>query len=342
LHPELLALGWTEGMSDHITPGLEPARVVAVHRGRVAVRGPAEAETRLAPVAGALLHEGQSPAVGDWVGVDPGGAVREVLPRTGVLRRTDGAHVEVLAAHVDLGLVVTSANRDLNLRRLERFLALVRDGGVPACILLAKADLLEDPAEQAAWLRDATGAPVMVVSSHSGEGVADLAVRLPQRATTALLGSSGVGKSTLVNALLGEERQATLEIRASDDRGRHATTHRELFALPSGALLLDTPGLRLPRLAGDHGLAATFADVHELAGSCRFADCRHDREPGCAVRAAIDDGDLPEGRLHALRKLERESRAAEERRDGPGRAARRAREKRFQRAYREAKEWTER
>jgi ribosome biogenesis GTPase len=341
LHPELLALGWTEGLSHHLSPTLEPARVVAVHRGLVAIRG-AHPDTRLVPVAGALLRTGSPPVVGDWVGVEPSGAVREVLPRDGVLRRTDDAQVEVLAAHVDLGLVVTSANRELNLRRVERFLALVREGGVPACILLTKGDLLEDPAEQAAWVRAATGAPVIVVSALTGMGVEDLAARLPGRATSALLGSSGVGKSTLVNALLGEERQATLEIRAADDRGRHATTHRELFALPSGALLIDTPGLRLPQLASADGLDETFGDVGDLAADCRFADCAHDREPGCAVQAAISAGDLQPERLRALRTLERETRAMEERRDGPGRAARRARDRRSAHLYKQVKGRTER
>jgi ribosome biogenesis GTPase len=336
LHHLLSALGWTEGSSHHLGAGLDPARVVAVHRGRVAVRGPGDPEGRLAPVAGALLHAGEPPVVGDWVGVEPGGAVRQILPRLTALRRTDGPLVETLAANVDLGLVVTSANRDLNVRRLERFLALVRDGGVPACVLLTKADLHDDPHGAAGLLQAELGTPVVAVSAVSGMGVAELAARLPQRATTALVGTSGVGKSTLVNALLGEERQATLEIRASDDRGRHATTHRELFALPSGALLIDTPGLRLPALAGQDGLDETFADVAELGAGCRFADCAHDREPGCAVQAAIAAGELPADRLRALRRLERETRAFEERRDGPGRAARRARERRFSRLARDA------
>jgi ribosome biogenesis GTPase len=335
LHSELSALGWAEGMSKHLGAGLQPARVVAVHRGRVAVRGPADPDTRLAPVAGALLHAGTAPVVGDWVGVEPGGAVREVLPRAGVLRRTDGPLVEVLAAHVDLGLVVTSANGDLNPRRLERFLALVRDGGVPACIVLTKCDLVEDPAGEALELRAQLGAAVLAVSARTGAGIADLAARLPQRATSALLGSSGVGKSTLVNALLGEERQVTKEIREDDARGRHATTHRELFALPGGALLVDTPGLRLAAPVGEAGLDETFADVGTLSAACRFADCAHGSEPGCAVQAAIEDGTLPAARLRALRRLERETRAAEERRDGPGRAARRAREKAFMRSYKE-------
>jgi ribosome biogenesis GTPase len=336
LHPELSTLGWTEGFSHHLDASLRPARVVAVHRGRVAVRGPGEPDGRLAPVAGALLHAGAPPVVGVWVVVDPGGAVREILPRMTALRRIDGAVVEVLAAHVDLGLVVTSANRDLNVRRLERFLALVREGGAPACVLLTKADLLAEPHETAGRLQAQLGAPVLVVSAWTGLGIADLAARLPQRATSALLGSSGVGKSTLVNALLGQERQATLEVRAGDDRGRHATTHRELFALPSGALLVDTPGLRLAALAGEGGLDETFADVATLGDGCRFADCLHEREPGCAVQAAIAAGDLPGERLDALRRLERVTRAAAERRDGPGRAARRAREKRFARVSKDA------
>ena len=334
MHQELLALGWTEGTTHHPGAGLQPARVVAVHRGLVAVRG-AELQPQLAPVAGALLHAGTPPVVGDWVGVEPGGAVREVLPRAGVLRRTDGAAIEVLAAHVDLGLVVTSANGDLNPRRLERFLALVRDGGIPACIVLTKCDLIEDPQERAAELRADLGAPVLSVSARTGVGIGDLAARLPQRATSALIGSSGVGKSTLVNALLGEERQVTKEIRENDAKGRHATTHRELFTLPGGALLLDTPGVRLAAPAGEEGLDETFADVGALAAACRFADCAHDREPGCAVQAAIASGELAAERLRALRRLERETRAVEERRDGPGRAARRARERKSQRLYRE-------
>jgi ribosome biogenesis GTPase len=340
LHQELSALGWAEGMSHHVGAGLEPARVVAVHRGRVAVRG--GDEIRLAPVAGALLHADTPPVIGDWVGVEPGGAVREVLPRAGVLRRTDGAFIEVLAAHVDLGLVVTSANQDLNPRRLERFLALVRADGVPACIVLTKCDLVEDPAELALDLRAQLGAPVIAVSARTGHGIDELRARLPQRATSALIGSSGVGKSTLVNALLGEDRQATKEIREDDAKGRHATTHRELFVLPGGALIVDTPGVRLAALASQEGLAETFADVAELATACRFADCAHEREPGCAVQTAIAAGELPAERLRALRRLERETRAAEERRDGPGRAARRRRAKESARLYKEVKGRVER
>ena len=191
MHPELYALGWAEGMSDHIGAGLEPARVTAVHRGGVVVRGPADPDGRLAAVARSTLRAGTIPVVGDWVAVEPAGMVRDVLPRTGVLRRTDGTLVEHLAAHVDLALVITSANRDLNVRRIERFLALVRDGGVPACVLLTKSDLLEDPVAVAADLRAALGAPVLVVSART---TVSRAARSARRSVSATCRKSASGR----------------------------------------------------------------------------------------------------------------------------------------------------
>jgi ribosome biogenesis GTPase / thiamine phosphate phosphatase len=260
-----------------------------------------------------------------------GGAVRAVLPRRGVVRRAGGdGREEVLAANVDLLLVAGSLNRELNVRRLERMLALAGPG-VATLVLLTKGDLSADPVGEAMRVQDALGAEALVLSAHDGWGLGALHARLPPRATAALVGSSGVGKSTLVNALLGEERQRTLPVRAGDDRGRHATTRRELLVLPGGALLIDTPGLRTPRPAASTGVEEAFADVEALARGCRFADCSHTSEPACAVRDAVAPG-----RLAAFRKLAREARWAEERQDPAGAAARRARARAAQREYRKA------
>lgn len=317
--------------------------MLAAHGALVAVSG--EEGERLVSIRGALRHRAEQegaavlPVVGDWVAVDAEGAIAGVLPRRGVLRRAgeDGAE-EVLAAHVDVLLATTSLNRDLNVRRLERFLSLARDGGVEAVVLLTKADLVADPFAAAARVEREVGAPSVTISVTDGWGLPDLHAHLVPGRTAALLGMSGVGKSTLVNELLGTERQQTMPIRESDDRGRHATTQRELFVLPSGALLIDTPGVRLQRLAGGDGVEDAFEDVVALAAGCRFADCSHTSEPGCAVLAAIEAGELDPERLEAMRRLEREARWAEERQGGTGEAARRARGRTATREYRRVKD----
>ncbi len=302
--------GWAEAFAATDTPGLQPARVVAVHRGHVALH-----DSRSLPVLGA-----DHPVVGDWVGVTDD-AVRAVLPRRTFLERDGG----MLAANSDLALVATSLNADLNPRRVERFVALARAGGVEPIVVLTKGDLSADPTGEAEQLKDRLGAELLVISALDGWGIAALEARLAPRRTAVLLGMSGVGKSTLVNLLLGSEVQRTLPVRDGDDRGQHATSHRELFVLDSGALLIDMPGMRSPGLADADGIEEGFADITDLARGCRFADCRHDSEPGCAVRGVVDPD-----RLASLHKLEREGLSAAERR-----AQARDGSKELRRVYRE-------
>jgi ribosome biogenesis GTPase len=319
----------------HAREGLVPGRVLTATRETYRLATP-HGELA-AELSGRLRFASDSPAdlpgVGDWVAARayPGdglAVVDAVLPRrTALVRRGAGRRDEaqLLAANVDLLLVAAPLDGDLRARRIERFLALARDAGVPPAVVLTKADLACDPAASLAEARDvAAGAPVLAVSAVTGRGLDALSALLLPQHTAALLGPSGAGKSTLVNALLGETRQATLEVRDSDRRGRHATTHRELFALPSGALLVDTPGLReLALWDGADGIAATYDEVSLLASSCRFRDCRHEAEPGCAVRAAAGAGGIDESRLAAYEKLRREEEALEMRRAlGPARAER--------------------
>jgi ribosome biogenesis GTPase / thiamine phosphate phosphatase len=241
-HP-LARLGWRAELQNHLDdPSLVPARVLAVDRGSVVVD--AGERSWRAPLAGRLRT---MPATGDFVAALPDGPVRSVLPRRGVIaRRAEGGRPEVLAANVDLALLATSPNRDLNPRRLARFLAITARGEVEAVVLLTKADLVDDPAAVAARLHAGLdGTPVLPVSAVSGAGLDELRALLEPRRTAVMLGTSGVGKSTLLNVLLGEHRQPTRPIRDGDDRGRHTTVRRELVPLPDGALLVDTPGLRL-------------------------------------------------------------------------------------------------
>lgn len=315
-------LGWDAAWAETLealpgSDGLVAARVTAVHRGRVHVLG--EDLDLLVPVAGTL---GLQPAVGDW-GTYDGQRVSQILPRRTELAREDA----VLAANVDLGVVVASAHEEVNLPRLERFLALVTVGGIEPLVILTKGDLSADPAAETELVHERLGVETVITSVKGGWGVEEIRARLQPRRTAVLMGMSGVGKSTLLNELLGEDRQRTLPVREHDGAGRHATVHRELFSLPNGALLIDTPGMRRPPLANADGVAETFADIEELARSCRFSDCRHEDEPGCAVRGVVS----PE-RLASMRKLERE---------GTDAATRKAEVRRGTLDYRDGARWKE-
>ena len=295
-----------------------PARVIAQQRKFWRVAGDfgecwAEASGKLRLAA----DEGADwPAVGDWVaaevhGVDTPGMIQEVLPRRSkFVRKMAGKKLDeqVIAANVDTALLVSSLDGDFSPRRVERYLAQCWESGARSVIVLNKADTCEAVREKAAEMeRVAIGTAVCVVSATTGQGFGELEEFLKPGQTLVLLGSSGVGKSTIANRLLGEAVQEVQPVRESDSKGRHTTTARELFILPGGALLMDTPGLREMQLwDAEDGVAQTFADIDLLAARCKFVDCSHQEEPGCAVRAAVSSGELDAARLENRRKLLRE------------------------------------
>ncbi len=308
------------GLADHA-----PARVLAQYRNSWLVGEPGdEAPPRLVSARGRLRADGP-PVAGDWVALDRDGTIAAVLERRGtVTRRAAGTPApQTLAANVELALVVEPLPEP-NARRAERIVALAAAGGVHAVLVLTKADLDPDAAGTATqYARDVGLAGAISTSARAGAGLDALRTLIAPGQTAVLLGPSGAGKSTLANALLGEQRQATGEIRAHDGRGRHTTVVRELLPLPGGGLLLDTPGIREAGLWDSEGESDAFSDIEALAANCRFADCRHEQDPGCAVRDAI----APE-RLEAWRKLAREQawvddrRAATRDRDQRGRSYR--------------------
>jgi len=315
-------LGWNSFFSQQVTDSerarWQPARVVWEGRQRYRL-STGEAGWR-AGLAGRLRHAAASradlPAIGDWVlaalrPAEGSATIHRVLGRRSCFSRAAAGRStdeQIIAANVDTVLLVTSLNRDFNLRRIERYLALAWESGARPVVVLNKADLCADPE---AWRREmasaSQGVPVLVTSALRGDGMPALMEVIGAAGTTALLGSSGVGKSTLINALVGDNRQAVRAIRDRDERGRHSTTSRQLVCLQGGGILIDTPGMRELQLwDAEDGLEHAFADVEALADGCRFRDCSHGGEPSCAVTAAVERGELAAERLANYRRLQRE------------------------------------
>ena len=318
---ELELLGWAEPFKSAFETRTDrswiAARVVSSQREHLRLWTtagvvPAAIGGRLRHVAG----DGELPVVGDWVAaaLDPGAeraVVHAVLPRRGVLARKRperSSEQQLMAANVDVVFVTSALNLDFSPRRIERALAVIWEGGAQPVVLLTKLDACDDPEPYLEEARAvALGVPVHAISVHTGEGLAVVREYLAPGRTAALIGSSGVGKSTFVNWCLGEARAPTSEARAEDDKGRHTTTARELFLLPEGGVLIDTPGLReLGLTDAQSGLETAFEDVEVWVSECRFADCEHRSEPGCAVRHAIESGALAPDRFAAYQKLQRE------------------------------------
>jgi ribosome biogenesis GTPase len=360
---DLHMLGWDERFiqlfAEHSESGLKPARVAQEHKKLYTVW--MEAGERSARVTGKFHHEAKSradfPAVGDWVAVDVTAdnsvtTIHAVLPRRSSFSRKavlaggpkygDGRIEEqVLSANVDTAFLVTGLDNDFNLRRIERYLAVAWESGCSPVIVLNKADVCDDVAERVAKVEEiSVGTPVQAISAATGDSIDLLRQYLGEGRTGAFLGSSGVGKSTIINRLLGEDRLDTGGVRLDDSRGRHTTTSRELLLLPGGGVVIDTPGMREIALWGEEsGLSRAFEDIEQLMGRCRFGDCSHESEPGCALREAIERGDLDPKRYASYLKLQKESHNLAVRKDvRQRREENRARDKRYRRIHKDREE----
>ena len=304
---------WTGVMAAH--PGARPARVTEQHRsGYVVAESPDEgyAPESLPEWQRAKCPPEQRPAVGDWVLVEGEGASARIvalLPRFSTIKRgAAGEHYkqQLIAANIDTAFVVCGLDADFNPRRIERYLLLLTQGGVGAVVVLTKADkdgVDVDAARDALSATLAQGVLVIAVNAKDRDSVDALSPWLAEGRSVVLVGSSGAGKSTLTNTLLGTERMKTGDVRSTDDRGRHTTTHRALVVLPTVACIIDTPGMRELKPTGEEDVAESFADIEAIAEHCRFRDCKHAKEPGCAVRAAVERGELDGGRVANFLKL---------------------------------------
>jgi ribosome biogenesis GTPase len=331
---DLHALGWDDGFEaafrEFASTGYVPGRVTLEHQHIYTVHtGHADL---LATVAGGFRHRivarREYPAVGDWVALralEAGrrGVIQGVVARHSKFSRKvagDETDEQIVAANIDTVFLMMGLDRDFSLRRIERYLSTAWEGGATPVIVLNKADLCDDVPGRVSEVESAApGVPVLAVSTKRDEQLAAVEPYLVPGRTIALLGSSGVGKSTLVNRLVGHNLQRTRAVRESDHKGRHTTTHRQLIVLPGGGLLIDTPGMRELQLwDGSDGIEAAFDDIEALAPGCRFRDCRHDLEPECAVKAAVAEGRLEERRLASYLELRGEQKALAARQDERG------------------------
>ena len=346
---DLETLGWTrhfETEFESITrEGYAAARVALEYQGLYRVY--CEAGELLAEVSGRLRYQAADranfPAVGDWVAISPVASeqkaiIHAVLPRVSKFSRKSAGEVteeQIVATNVDTIFLVHGLDNNYNLRRIERYLTLAFESGARPVIVLSKMDVCDRLDRRLMEAESvARGVPVHAISSTMNQGLEQLDDYFAVGRTVAFLGSSGVGKSTLINRLMGEERQKTQDVREGDDRGRHTTVHRELIVLPSGGLLIDTPGMRELQLwEADEGLVGTFSDVEEIAARCRFSDCRHQSEPGCAVIEAVQRDELGQARLENYKKMQREIEYLDARQDVRMQMERKTKVKRIHRSF---------